>query len=126
LFAIRRRALLELEKARQGKIIGKSLDAQVAVHLFKRTDGAHTPTDYVSQWTSDLRELLNVSSLEILRDIEFRKDMADDEILSVAVGTAPGQKCARCWHFETDVGTDPQHPTICARCVEAVKQAVSV
>jgi isoleucyl-tRNA synthetase len=39
------------------------------------------------------------------------------------VKKADGQKCERCWHWETDVGSTPEHPTICARCVEAVKQA---
>jgi isoleucyl-tRNA synthetase len=32
-----------------------------------------------------------------------------------------GQKCERCWHWETDVGQHVEHPTLCARCVEAVK-----
>jgi len=38
------------------------------------------------------------------------------------VAHADGQKCERCWHWETDVGSNPEHPTICARCVAAVKQ----
>jgi isoleucyl-tRNA synthetase len=44
------------------------------------------------------------------------------ESASVSVSKADGQKCGRCWHWETDVGSNPDHPTICARCVEAVKQ----
>ena len=24
--------------------------------------------------------------------------------------------CERCWHYRADVGHDPAHPTICARC----------
>jgi isoleucyl-tRNA synthetase len=35
--------------------------------------------------------------------------------ISVAVDPAP--KCVRCWHRRADVGTDPQHPEICGRCV---------
>ncbi len=35
---------------------------------------------------------------------------------------ADGQKCERCWHWETDIGQNAEHPTICGRCVEAVKQ----
>jgi isoleucyl-tRNA synthetase len=38
------------------------------------------------------------------------------------VAKADGQKCYRCWRWETDVGKGPEHPTICGRCVEAVKQ----
>ena len=40
--------------------------------------------------------------------------------VTVAVSKAAGQKCERCWHWETDVGSHPAHPTICARCVQAV------
>ena len=25
-------------------------------------------------------------------------------------------KCIRCWHYREDVGQDPKHPEICARC----------
>ena len=32
------------------------------------------------------------------------------------------EKCERCWHCETDIGQNAEHPTICARCVEAVLQ----
>jgi isoleucyl-tRNA synthetase len=39
------------------------------------------------------------------------------------VKKSDGEKCERCWHWERDVGSTPEHPTICARCVEAVKQA---
>jgi isoleucyl-tRNA synthetase len=35
---------------------------------------------------------------------------------------ADGQKYERCWHWETDVGSHAEHPTLCSRCVEAVMQ----
>ncbi|HEX4342480.1 MAG TPA: zinc finger domain-containing protein, partial [Verrucomicrobiae bacterium] len=60
-----------------------------------------------------LRELVNVSALKI----------TVGEMVSHTVSKADGQKCERCWHWETDVGIDPANPTICARCVEAVKQS---
>jgi isoleucyl-tRNA synthetase len=25
-------------------------------------------------------------------------------------------KCERCWHWRPDVGHDPAHPSLCARC----------
>ena len=40
----------------------------------------------------------------------------------IIVKKADGQKCERCWHWETDIGETAEHPTICARCTEAVKQ----
>jgi len=40
--------------------------------------------------------------------------------ISFDVFGAQGQKCDRCWHFETDIGQNPEYPTICGRCVKAV------
>ena len=60
---------------------------------------------------AEFRELMNVSQFEIT-------DNADAEL----VVHADGQKCERCWHWETDIGQNAEHPTICGRCVEAVKQ----
>jgi isoleucyl-tRNA synthetase len=42
--------------------------------------------------------------------------------MTITVSKADGQKCERCWHWETDIGQNVEHPTICGRCVEAVMQ----
>jgi len=47
---------------------------------------------------------------------------SDAKGIEIRVEKALGQKCERCWHWETDVGQNPEHPTICGRCIEAVKQ----
>jgi isoleucyl-tRNA synthetase len=100
----REKILPELEKARQAKTIGKALDAKIEIVIpkaqEKNSDGEM------------LRELVNVSALKI----------TIGDPASVSVSKADGQKCERCWHWETDVGSDPAHPTICARCVRAVKE----
>jgi isoleucyl-tRNA synthetase len=96
--------LPELEKARQAKTIGKALEAKVEIVIPQ------------VQWQlSDpelLRELVNVSALKI----------SVGDPVSISVSKADGQKCERCWHWETDVGSNPEHPTICGRCIEAVRQ----
>jgi isoleucyl-tRNA synthetase len=99
-------ALAELEKARQSKAIGKALEAKVKVRLPEEVllqAQNHSPT---------IKEMLNCSGLEI----------AESHAVAVDISHADGQKCERCWHWETDVGSSPEHPTICARCIEAVKQ----
>ena len=106
LFGIRELALVELEKARQAKLIGKALDAKVVL------SGNAKLLSVPSRHQDDLRELLNVSQLEIRP--------AQGEEVQVVVNKADGQKCERCWHWETDVGSSPEHPTICTRCVAAV------
>jgi isoleucyl-tRNA synthetase len=99
-------ALPELEKARQAKHIGKALEA-------KLTFRGGPSLSEIAPHQDELRELLNVSQLEIQSD--------GDASTSVSVSKADGQKCERCWHWKTDVGSHPDHPTICARCVKAVE-----
>lgn len=103
----RDRILPELEKLRQAKTIGKALDAKIEItvpaqqrHLAERN-------------RETLRELVNVSGLIA----------SAGEEPAVIVARADGEKCERCWHWENDVGSSKEHPTICARCVEAVRQA---
>ncbi len=109
LFTLRERILPELEKARQAKVIGKSLEARL---ILRGSDpllvDAKTHLEY-------LRELVNVSQLEIETD--------GNGVIPIEIVRAEGLKCERCWHWETDVGSNVEHATLCGRCVEAVKTA---
>ncbi|MEP6663922.1 MAG: class I tRNA ligase family protein, partial [Verrucomicrobiota bacterium] len=111
LFELRGQALALLEQMRKEKEIGKSLDAQIVVA------GPAEQILFLEHWKSDLRELANISQ------VTWRIDATKNEIF-IESSKAGGQKCDRCWHWETDVGSTPEHPTICARCVEAVKSSV--
>ncbi len=42
--------------------------------------------------------------------------------IGVEIRRADGEKCARCWKYTQDVGSDNEHPAICSRCAEAVKK----
>jgi isoleucyl-tRNA synthetase len=35
----------------------------------------------------------------------------------IEVKPSAEKKCVRCWHLRKDVGADPRHPELCARCV---------
>jgi isoleucyl-tRNA synthetase len=35
----------------------------------------------------------------------------------ISVTPATAKKCVRCWHLRPDVGSNPAHPDVCARCV---------
>ncbi|HEY0455674.1 MAG TPA: class I tRNA ligase family protein, partial [Verrucomicrobiae bacterium] len=110
LFALRETILPELEKARQAKTIGKALDAKVVLR-------GDTPENTNAKIHLEaFRELLNVSQLEVL----------SEGAPPVVITKADGEKCERCWHWETDVGENPQHPTICGRCVAAVAEATKL
>ncbi len=108
LFELRELALPELEKARQAKQIGKALEAKIVF------SGGALLND-VQPLQDALKELLNISQLEI--------QPGTNSSVAVSASKADGQKCERCWHWETDVGSTPEHPTICARCVRAVEEA---
>lgn len=65
-----------------------------------------------------MRELLNVSHLAVQGS-----DAATEPV--IVVTHAEGRKCERCWHWETNVGANTDHPTLCGRCVEAVRQCAA-
>jgi isoleucyl-tRNA synthetase len=110
LFEIRQRVLPCLEKERQSKVIGKALDARVTLAA---SASENLPVRDADQ--EPLRELLNVSQLVI------RPPPAQGGSFTIEVSKAGGQKCERCWHWEMDVGNDPSHPALCARCAAVVK-----
>jgi isoleucyl-tRNA synthetase len=112
LFEIRPAVLACLEKERQAKNIGKALEARIILKGPAQVLEALTDEDKES-----LRELVNVSQLDFV-------GQPDAAAWTVEAVKATGQKCERCWHWETDVGARPEHPLLCGRCAAAVGQAV--
>ena len=111
LFALREAALPELEKARQAKLIGKALEASLAL------TGKAESLKAAQQNEADMRELFNVSQITFT--------IGENDVVTFAVNKASGQKCERCWHSENDIGQNTEHPTLCGRCVEAVRVSLS-
>ena len=112
LFALREVSFPELEKARRAKLIGKSLEAKLTVN------GNGQAIVDAKLHLDSLRELLNVSQVSLVN--------TGKDTVFATVSKADGQKCERCWHWESDIGQNAEHPTICGRCVEAVKQFKAV
>jgi isoleucyl-tRNA synthetase len=42
---------------------------------------------------------------------------ASEAGITVRIAKAAGEKCERCWHYETDIGQHSAHPSLCGRCV---------
>ncbi len=105
--AVREIVLKELEKAREEKLIGNALEAQVTL----RAPAAQR--DLLAAHAAALKDLFIVSDV-VIEPVE-----ADE--LTVAVAKAPGQKCVRCWNYSTFVGTSPAHPDFCRRCDDVVE-----
>jgi isoleucyl-tRNA synthetase len=118
LFQVRRVVQAALEKTRRDKVIGSSLEAKV---ILQATEPNFT---LVKRYLVDLPALFIVSCVEVERIAGV--DGKDHELSHASLGLvihivkAEGAKCGRCWNIRNDVGAEPQHPTLCSRCVEAV------
>jgi len=112
LIGLRDDALLALEKARQAKFIGNSLEAK----LILWTDDA-SAKQLISRYLNDLPSIFIVSSVAISDE----NDGVRGKKLSVKVEKAPGSKCERCWIYSTTAGNSDEFPTLCAKCVEVMK-----
>src|SRR6266404_4635222 len=99
MFAIREKALVTLEQARQAKTIGKALEAHITISAPKAA------VSTLQVHVEAFRELLNVSQLSLTASAT--PDDAGATAPSFTVAHADGQKCERCWHWETDIGSIP-------------------
>jgi isoleucyl-tRNA synthetase len=107
-----------LELARKDKVIGQSLEAQVTLYL----DGDWTSVaNGFSTW---LAPVFIVSQVFVKKLEDAPADAVTDESVTgvaVTISRADGTKCERCWNYREDIGSDPQHPTICGRCATVLK-----
>lgn len=108
-----------LEKTRRERVIGSSLEAKVTLHALESQAGV------LGRYLPDLPALFIVSAVEVtsVSTLEGLGDCPVDSGLGIGieVGQAEGNKCDRCWNVRQDVGMQTEHPTLCGRCVEAVR-----
>jgi isoleucyl-tRNA synthetase len=114
----------QLEACRSAGSLGASLEAQVQLALADGADAralqvaltwldgsAHPSVDNLADW-------LLVSALQIDGSAPATVlSEAHQAGITVRVAKADGQKCERCWHYESDIGQHNAHPTLCGRCV---------
>jgi isoleucyl-tRNA synthetase len=112
LVAVREHVLKALEEARNRKLIGKGLEAQVALVA------ADPLYSVLARYKDQLRYLFIVSAVELER-APSGNGVAG---VKVQVSRAAGRKCERCWNYSTHVGEDPVYPTICERCSHVLKE----
>ena len=112
LVAVREPVLKALEEARNRKLIGKGLEAQVSLVA------ADPVYSVLARYQDQLRYLFIVSAVELER-APSGNGVAG---VKVEVARAAGKKCERCWNYSTHVGEDPAYPTICERCSPVLKQ----
>ncbi|MBC5830864.1 isoleucine--tRNA ligase [Vibrio metschnikovii] len=105
-----------LENARNEKVIGGSLQAQVTLFV----DDALAAK--LKRLHNELRFVLLTSKAEV-KSLSEKSALAQaTEIngLWVEVSKVDAEKCERCWHHTDDVGTIAGHETICGRCVSNI------
>jgi isoleucyl-tRNA synthetase len=109
LLHIRRSVMIWLEEARKAKAISSSLEARLTF------DGASPDADLLREYLELLPDLFIVSKVVISEPGEVVIDIP-------GVDRAEGKKCERCWHYSKHVGENADYPTVCERCVKALKE----
>jgi isoleucyl-tRNA synthetase len=112
--AVRDDVLKALETARNNKLIGTSLEAQVSI------TAAEPVHSLLQRYEDQLRYLFIVSAVTLAQGSGNGTGG-----LHVEVKKADGLKCERCWNYSTHVGEDKEYPTVCERCSAVLKELES-
>jgi len=109
--SVRDEVLKALEDARNNKLIGTGLEAQVAIA------SSEPVYSVLARHAEQLRYLFIVSAVTLSQGSGNGTGS-----LHVEIKKADGLKCERCWNYSTRVGEDKAHPTVCERCSAVLKE----
>jgi isoleucyl-tRNA synthetase len=111
----------ELERLRQAKTIGGSLEAVVRL----RPQGSMV--DLLARYQDQLPAIFITSQVEVLPPREQPGEApgvvyseSEDGSVSIEVAHADGTKCERCWRWVPAVSSAPGHEGVCPRCEDAL------
>jgi isoleucyl-tRNA synthetase len=107
---VREAVLKSLEEVRKTGVIGNSLEARVLIRASAGTE------ELLRRHEADLRYIFIVSQVVVT------EDPGATDGLQIEVAKANGQKCERCWNYSDKVGTEAGFPSLCERCIPAVKE----
>ncbi len=106
-----------LEIARAEKKIGNSVGACVELYVSAEMKA------FLESFGDTLSTLFIVSGVKLLeKDAPEGAYSGETEGLKVSIVAPEGEKCERCWLYSTTVGSDADHPTLCSRCAEIIKE----
>lgn len=114
LHAVRDEVLKALEEARNKKLIGTGLEAQVKLTV---SDPMYS---VLSRFRDQLRYIFIVSAV----NLEQGSGNGTGGV-HVEVSKAAGQKCERCWNYSIHVGEDTRYPNVCERCSAVLREIES-
>ena len=111
IMAIRDDVKKVLEQARADKVIGSALEAGLTLYCSKEV------YDFLNAIPMDeLADLFIVSHVDLVEGEGGVKGLVEG--LGVSAAHAAGNKCLRCWKYETTVGEDG----LCPRCAKVLQQ----
>ncbi len=110
---VRKEVNKALELAREKKIIGHPLDAEVILSVNDEIKGNLNIDE-------GLEKTFIVSKVSFDNNISDYYESEDGKI-KVLIKAADTPKCARCWIHSDTIGNDKNHPEVCSRCAEALK-----
>ena len=113
-----------LEECRSSNYLGSSLEASVRIDITNK-DILESIT-WINQSKNldvdNLRDWLLVSNLQMggepWAEVLISKET---EVGVIEISKARGNKCARCWHYENDIGINTEHPQLCGRCIQILR-----
>jgi isoleucyl-tRNA synthetase len=113
LIALKADVARELERLRTLGSLGSSMEADVTVFV---------PDTLAAQFAAmhdELRFLLITGDAKVadLSALPATAVKASQEDVWIEVKPSTSPKCVRCYQLRADVGSNPNHPQICARCV---------
>ena len=116
--ALRSDVMKALENARADKVIGHPLDADVTIYA--EGDAYETLKD-MGDFLSDF---FIVSNVELVNDTSAAPAdaLTNEDGVRVSVAPSTRQKCERCWKHLDSVGSNPNHPDVCARCARVLDE----
>jgi len=112
----------ELENLRSAKAIRGNLEAEVTLYVESAL------SEQLAKLGDELRFVLITSQATLAPLTDATNDAVATELpgLKLRILKSVEAKCARCWHFRSDVGVNPAHPEICGRCVDNIEGAGEV
>jgi isoleucyl-tRNA synthetase len=111
LLKIRDDVMKALDTARNEKLIGKPLEAQLVI------TASGPAYSLLARRKDELRYLFIVSAVSLTKT-----EGTGTGGVKVEVKKAAGEKCERCWNYSTRVGEDSTYPTVCERCSAVLKE----
>lgn len=120
LLVLRDEVMTQIEALRSAKTIGSSLDAKVTLQ------GVDPETiSFLGNHKDILPAFFIVSHVQMKEGEpgSVKQDLRTSGLLvSVHVEKADGDKCPRCWNWSVQIGTNPSHPALCARCADVMRR----